>query len=170
MIDLRIRPPKAGDGAGAAVAWCDFAEFYQELAPDSFQSPRRDGLEAWLEDKLLTGDDDAFVRVADLGGEAVGFVAARFMPPHEDAERLLVRELALTRVFVNALAVQRDHWRSGAGTELMAAVEQWARARDAHLVTLDTYAASPVSVPFYEHRMGYRRHGIVFAKWLRQLN
>ncbi|WUH99075.1 GNAT family N-acetyltransferase [Spirillospora sp. NBC_00431] len=169
MIDLLIRAPRPGDGAGIAVAWCDFAEFYQEIDPDSSRSPRRDGLDAWLEGELLTSDEDRFVRVADLDGDAVGFVAARLTPPHEDADRQLVRELAHTRVFVNALAVQRGHWRSGAGTELMTAVEQWARAREAHLITLDTYAASPVSVPFYERRMGYNRQSIVFTKWLTAL-
>ncbi|WP_165968981.1 GNAT family N-acetyltransferase [Actinomadura sp. KC06] len=167
MIEFRIRAPQPGDGAGVAVAWCDFAEFYQEINPESFRSPNRDGLDAWLEGKLLTDDEDRFVRVADLGGEAVGFVGAAFMEPHEDADRQLVRELAQPRVFVNALAVQRGHWRSGAGAGLMTAVEQWARAREAHLITLDTYAASPVSVPFYERRMGYQRQGIIFGKRLR---
>ncbi|TDB88634.1 GNAT family N-acetyltransferase [Actinomadura sp. KC216] len=167
MIELRIRPPEPGDGAGIALAWCDFAEYYREIDPESFRSPRRDGLDAWLEGGLLAGGDDRFARVADLGGDAIGFVAAKFMRPHEDADRQPVREVTLPRVFVNALAVQRRHWRSGAGTGLMAAVERWAGAREAHLITLDTYAASPVSVPFYERRMGYRRQSIVFTKRLR---
>ena len=89
-----------------AVAWCDFAEFYKELAPESSQSPRRDGLDAWPESKLLIGDEDGFVRVADLGGEAIGFVAAVFLRPHEDADRQVVRELGHPRVYVKALAVQ----------------------------------------------------------------
>ncbi|MFI0408164.1 GNAT family N-acetyltransferase [Actinomadura sp. 3N508] len=167
MIELGIRPPEPGDGAGIAVAWCDFAEYYQEIDPESFQAPRRDGLEAWLESGLLTGGHDRFVRVADLGGDAIGFVAAKFLRPHEDADRQVLREVAVPRVFVNSLAVQRRHWRSGAGAGLMAAVEEWADAREAHLITLDTYADSPVSVPFYERRMGYRRQSIIFTKRIR---
>jgi hypothetical protein len=31
---------------------------------------------------------------------------------------------------------------------------------------LDTYAASPLSVPFYERGMGYRRRSIVFERRL----
>ncbi|WP_268920402.1 GNAT family N-acetyltransferase [Actinomadura soli] len=115
----------------------------------------------------MTREEDRFVRVADLDGSAIGFVDAVLARPHEEAERQLLRELALPRVLVNALAVQRGHWRSGAGAGLMTAVEQWARARGAHLITLDTYATSPVSVPFYERRMGYHRQSIVFAKRLR---
>ncbi|WP_242909263.1 GNAT family N-acetyltransferase [Actinomadura terrae] len=167
MIDFEIRAPRSGDGAGIAVAWCDFAEFYQEIAPETFQSPRRDGLDAWLEAKLLTREEDRFVRVADLDGTAIGFVDAALARPHEEAERQLLRELALPRVFVNALAVQRGHWRSGAGAALMTAAEEWARACGAHLISLDTFAASPISVPFYERRMGYHRQSIVFAKRLR---
>jgi transcriptional regulator with XRE-family HTH domain len=80
--------------------------------------------------------------------------------------RQVTRDLSLPRVFVNALAVRRSHWRGGAGTELMKAVEQWARERGARLIPLDTYADSPLSVPFYEHRIGYQRQSIVFAKSL----
>ncbi|GAA2460277.1 hypothetical protein GCM10010191_95930 [Actinomadura vinacea] len=49
MIDMLIRAPRAGDGAGIPPAWCDFAEFYREIAPEAFQSPRQDGLDEWLE-------------------------------------------------------------------------------------------------------------------------
>lgn len=101
--------------------------------------------------------------MCDLAGEAVGFVHARFLPPHEEAERQVTRELGAPRIYVNSLAVQRDHWRGGAGTALMKAVEEWGRERGARLIGLDTFAASPVSVPFYEKRMGYERHAIVFS-------
>ena len=34
----------------------------------------------------------------------------------------------------------------------------------ARVVSLDTYAHSPVSVPFYERHMSYQRRSIAFAK------
>jgi len=63
-----------------------------------------------------------------------------------------------------------DHgiWHRGAGTALLKAAESWGRERGAEIVRLDTYAHSPVSVPFYEERMGYTRRSIVFHKWLRR--
>ncbi len=67
---------------------------------------------------------------------------------------------------IDALIVHRDHWRLGAGTVLLEAAEAWGRERGAQVVRLDTYADSPVSVPFYEHRMGYQRRSIVFQKRL----
>ena len=45
--------------------------------------------------------------------------------------------------------------------------EQWARSRGAALVSLDTNLRSPLSVPFYEDRMGYARHAVIFRKVLR---
>lgn len=54
----------------------------------------------------------------------------------------------------------------GAGTALMTAAEECARGNDAVLISLDTYLHSPLSVPFYEQRMGYRRQAIAFRKEL----
>jgi len=65
---------------------------------------------------------------------------------------------------VDALVVMKENWRHGAGAALLEAAESWGRAKGAEIVTLDTYAHSPVSIPFYEQRMGYQRRGIVFDK------
>lgn len=32
------------------------------------------------------------------------------------------------------------------------------------MISLDTYLHSPLSVPFYEQRMGYRRQSVAFQK------
>ncbi|NEA23530.1 GNAT family N-acetyltransferase [Actinomadura bangladeshensis] len=168
MTTFEIRAARSEDGSGVAEAWQDSAEFYRQIAPDWFRSPRSDGLARWLVGKLVGGGADRLALVADQDGEAVGFVHAALSLPIEDADRQVTRDAEMRRVFVNALAVQRSHWRSGVGTALMEAVERWARERGAELLTLETFAASPVSVPFYEDRMGYERHAIVFAKRLRE--
>lgn len=167
MSEVLVRPPRSCDGVGAARAWLDFAEYYTKLDPDSFQVPRDEGLSDWLEDRLLgVYSADHFVRVAELGGEVVGFIDATFLPPDREAPWQLVREVVVPRVFVNALAVQARHWRGGIGTKLMNAVEEWARVRQARLIVLDTYTKSPISVPFYEQRMEYTRQSLRFAKRL----
>jgi hypothetical protein len=48
----------------------------------------------------------------------------------------------------------------------MRAAESWGRDRGARVARLGTYAHSPVSVPFYENRMGYQRRAIIFQKKL----
>lgn len=167
MSEVLVRTPRACDGAGAARAWLDFAEYYTNLDPEAFQLPRTEGLVRWIEERLLgVYSPDDFVRVAELDSEVVGFVDATFLPPDQEAPWQLVREVVVPRVFVNALAVQAQYWRGGIGTRLMNAVEEWARSRQARLIVLDTYTRSPISVPFYEQRMEYTRQSLRFAKRL----
>jgi len=66
----------------------------------------------------------------------------------------------------NALMVAESYRRAGAGTALMAAVERWGREHGAVLVALDTNLRSKLSVPFYEDRLGYVRHAVIFRKYL----
>jgi GNAT superfamily N-acetyltransferase len=86
--------------------------------------------------------------------------------PMPDAGRQLVREVGQLRVFVNALAVQAAYRRRGVGTRLLEAVEGWGRQQGATLISLDTFIDSPLSVPFYQRRMGYQRRAIIFQKRL----
>jgi hypothetical protein len=48
----------------------------------------------------------------------------------------------------------------------MTAVEQWGIGHSAVLVALDTNLRSALSVPFYEDRLGYVRHAVIFRKYL----
>jgi GNAT superfamily N-acetyltransferase len=91
---------------------------------------------------------------------------ARIEPPGPNAAAQLTREHGWTRLVVTSLIVDRGHWRGGAGTALLEKAEAWGRARGAQVARLDTYAYSPVSVPFYEDHMGYQRRSIVFQKRL----
>jgi GNAT superfamily N-acetyltransferase len=104
--------------------------------------------------------------VAELDGQVVGDVSARLERPADDAERQLLRDLGRTRLSVDALGVLAAYRRRGVGAQLMAAAEGWGRDRGAVRSVLITYHASPLSVPFYEQRMGYERQSIVFEKRL----
>jgi GNAT superfamily N-acetyltransferase len=73
--------------------------------------------------------------------------------------------LAFPRGEVNSLGVLSSHRRRGIGTALMAAAEEWLRARGAGVVVLNTYLRSPESVPFYDS-IGYERVSIVFERRL----
>jgi GNAT superfamily N-acetyltransferase len=84
----------------------------------------------------------------------------------DSAPRQVLRELAWRRLLVNALAVRTDYWRRGIGRQLLGAAEAWGQERGARLAVLDTYLHSPVSVPFYEQGMGYRRQSLSFSKSL----
>ena len=165
-MSVTVRPAHPGDGAGIARAWQSAAAYYADLDPDHFQLPRAEGLAEGWDDQLGHDYQDSLQVVAELDGRVVGWLAARIESPEENAAAQLTREQAWTRLVVDALLVDRACWRQGAGTALLAAAEAWGRGRGAQVARLDTYAHSPVSVPFYEDRMGYQRRSIVFQKRL----
>ncbi len=141
--------------------------YYAEMDPNAFQVPNEEGLADWFESFL--GEplkENQLSLVAELDGEVVGSLEASILKPDDTADRQMLRELGETRLFVNAMGVDRAHWRSGVGSALMRAAEDWAKERGATRSGLDTYIDSPVSVPFYEERLGYTRHSINFRKRL----
>ncbi len=163
---LYIRAPRAGDGAGLARSWIDAGSYYAQLAPDLFQVPEEDGLAAWLEDGLLNVPSDELILVAEYAEQAVGFIHAAIQPPLATAARQFVRDVAYPRLSIHALVVQQAYWRQGIGTQLLATAEEWGRSRGASIALLDTYSESPISLPFYEQRMGYQRRAIHLRKLL----
>ncbi len=163
---LHIRAPQVGDGVGLACSWIDAATYYTQLAPDLFQVPQEDGLAAWLEDGLLNVPAEELILVAEYAGQAVGFIHAVIQPPLESAARQFVRDVAYPRLSIPALVVQQAYWRHGIGTQLLTAAEEWGRSRGASIALLDTYSESPISLPFYEQRMGYQRRAIHLRKSL----
>lgn len=164
---IRIRPPRKDDAEALAEIHLENCRFYSELDPDAFQVPREEGLVEWFASFLeeASGEDELTL-VAEVEGEVVGMLEGRIERPAESADRQLARELAEKRLFVSFVGVLRQQWRSGVGSELMGAAEEWGRRRGATVAALDTYIGSPVSVPFYEQRLGYRRHSINLRKRL----
>ena len=128
--------------------------------------PHAEGLAESWDSQFARPGDDSLNLVAELGGQVVGWLWARIEPPGQNASAQLTREHGWTRLVVDSLIVDRDHWRGGAGTALLEAAEAWGLEHGAQVATLDTYAYSPVSVPFYEDHMGYQRRSIVFQKRL----
>jgi GNAT superfamily N-acetyltransferase len=165
MESVVVRPARPGDAADLARNWLDVARHYAGLDADTFQVPAADGLVAWFEGLLARPrSDDAVWLVAQVDGRVVGDVAAHLERPAEDAERQLLRDLGRVRLYVDALGVEEAYRRRGVGARLMQAVEAWGRDKGAVRSVLTTYHDSPLSVPFYERRMGYARRSIVFEK------
>src|SRR5262249_9888284 len=164
---LTIRAGRPGDGRGMARVWASAADYYADLDPRHFQRPETQGLAESFEDSITQAGNDALVLVAELDDRAVGWLAARIQRPEADAAAQLMREPSWTRLAVDVLIVDTAAWRHGAGTALLTAAESWGRDQGARVARLGTYAHSPVSVPFYEDRMGYERRAIIFQKELR---
>jgi GNAT superfamily N-acetyltransferase len=166
-MSVTVRTPRPGDGAGLARVWLSAAAYYADLGPEYFQVPPAEGLAESFEAGLGTDAEDGLMLVAELHRRLAGWLTARIEHAAPGAARQMVREHGRTRLIIDALLVDQAVWREGAGTALLTAAEAWGRDRGAEVVRLDTYAGSPVSVPFYERHMGYQRRSIVFQKPLR---
>lgn len=167
MTDARIRPARPGDGVGCAEVWMDVGRYYNALDAQAYQVPNPEGLAEAFEQHIVNAGPDQLRLVAETEG-IVGLLVASLQRPDRRPDLELVRDLSRLRLFVQALAVAAPYRRTGVGTALMVAAETWARQHGAAIVSLDTYARSPTSVPFYESRMGYARRAIIFRKELDQ--
>jgi GNAT superfamily N-acetyltransferase len=165
-MGIEVRPVRAADASALAAHWIEAGEEYARIDPSAFRVPDKVGLIERLERSIARerGDDEVWL-VAELDGEVGGTASGRVVRPAEDAGFELVRNAGRARLVVEALIVGAEHRRRGVGRALMAAVESWGRWRGAKVALLDTYARSPMSVPFYE-TLGYERRQIVFEKRL----
>jgi GNAT superfamily N-acetyltransferase len=148
-----------------ARIWVEAGRYYAERDPALFQVPAEDGLAERFDHNIEEERaGDAFQLVAEEDGTILGMIAARLAQPVGNPEMQLVQFFGQRHVVIELLIVDRTRWREGIGTLLMREAERWGRERGAELARLDTFADSPVSVPFYEDHLGYRRRSVIFEK------
>jgi GNAT superfamily N-acetyltransferase len=163
---ITVRAPLPGDGEGVAAAWVDCGRYYSQLDPELYQVPAGEDIGSRFEQLLADDPGPGTCRlIADLSGEAVGYLVALLRPAATRPEAQFSRAKTRARVWVDLLIVQEHARGVGVGSALLTGAENWALEQGAALVELDTWERSPLSVPFYEHR-GYGRHGVQFRKML----
>ena len=165
MSEVTVRAAQPGDGAAIALLSRDSADYYSELAPGAFRRPDEDGQAEWLDSFLPADGEREIALVAEIDGRVVGYLEARLEEPLDSARYQTNPELAERRLFIGALLTARSHWRRGVGSALVAAAEAWGRERGATVSLMDTFAESPISVPFWEGR-GYRTRNVLMRKRL----
>ncbi len=164
---LILREIRPGDGEGCARAWRDAGRHYAALVPEVIHEPAAQGLVEWFERGISDErDGDTLWLVAEDDGQVVGVIEAVMARPSPEARWQLQRDLSRTRLVINALAVVEEYRRKGVGTALMEAAETWGRDNGAVVALTDTNLSSPLSVPFYESRMGYDRQAVILRKTL----
>lgn len=167
MPEIVIREFVTGDGVALAEMIRENSALYAELAPDYFKQADAEGLVEFIEgdDEWRAGTDN-FGRVAEADGEVAGYVEATLQAPLESARWQSQRDLAAPRLHIGFVQTSDRFKRLGVATCLVEAAEAWGRERGARVAICDTYLDSPMSVPFWERRMGYTRRAIVLRKEL----
>lgn len=166
MTDVSIRVSRPGDGVECASLWREIGGLFAAMNPRTFRVPAEEGLAEWFEQihAVYRNDADKVLLVAEVDGVLAGTVSASLHEPLDTADRQVQTDLARRRLHVDSLAVTGTRRSGGVGSALMRAVEEWGRSQGAEVVILETETNNPMSVPFYEQRMGFTAQAVIFRK------
>jgi hypothetical protein len=100
-----IRGLRPEDGPGLAQVWMDIATYYTDLDPDLFRMPDREQVQHGFDElahRELRAHTDDGAWVAETDGQIAVLLFARLEPPLASAGWQLLRDLARTRLIVDA--------------------------------------------------------------------
>lgn len=148
MEEIRVRDAGPADAEGLARVHADVARYYAERGPSYF-------------------DEGELRLVAEIDGEVVGALAARLVEPASADDRSGGRsDDGETRLRIDYLATAAERRRSGIGTALVRAAENWGRGGGATIAETTAFRGSALSIPFWEDRMGYEEQPMSLEKRL----
>jgi ribosomal protein S18 acetylase RimI-like enzyme len=166
-VAVTIREARDDDAAGIARLGQENSAYYTRLAPEHFRLPDEEGLVKFIaSDREWRERPDTLALVAEDNGVIAGYLEASLQFPDETAKWQGQRDLSDVRLFINFVGTADAYKRQGVATGLVSAAEAWGRQRGAVVALCDTFIDSPLSVPFWERRMGYERRAIIFRKRL----
>ena len=164
-MNVVVREYRDGDAAGIVQISRDNARYYAALAPDYFKIPDDEGfIELVEKDGEWRDAPENLALVAEVDGRVAGYLEASVRPPLETARWQAQRDLAHARLAINFVGTADVFKRKGVATQLVEAAEEWGRAKGAVIAICDTYIDSPLSIPFWEQRMGYERRAVILRK------
>ena len=144
---MQIREARASDVPQIVAIWKDFMEFHRKL-DESFAM--RKGAPARFGDYLrdLVNQTDSQLLVADEGSTVLAYSIAyiRPYPPVFEHEYFGL---------ISDLAVIRERWRMGIGSQVLARVFDWFRANKVDQVELRVASANSVGAAFWK-KHGFR--------------
>ena len=162
-----VREYRDGDAPGIARISRENSRFYVRLAPEYFKAPDEEGFVDFIEsDGEWRDAPENLALLAEVDGEVAGYLEASVQPPLETARWQAQRDLGETRLMIGFVGTADAYKRTGVATRLVEAAEAWGRSKGAAVAVCDTFIDSPLSVPFWERRMGYTRRALIFRKVL----
>jgi GNAT superfamily N-acetyltransferase len=160
--EVVVRRATRDDAPALAELSVESSALYARLAPDAFAEAERDGFAQWIAE----GWDDGpttLALVAEIEGTIAGYLEAVVQEPEPWRRFFGNRDLRERRLFVNAVLTAEAYRRRGIASQLVERAEAWGREHGASVALLDTWAESPVSVPFWKH-LRYAPRSIVLRK------
>ena len=103
--------------------------------------------------------------MAELDGDVVGYLEARLEEPLDSAGYQTNRSWPSGACSSTRSSLRARTGAAASARRSSSAAETWGRERGATVAVMDTYAESPVSVPFWEGR-GYRTRAVIMRKRL----
>ena len=162
--EIVVRRATREDAPSLAALSNESSAYYARLAPELFAEGDLDGFAEWIAAEWDDGPG-TLALVAEVACDVAGYLEAVIQEPEERRRFFGARDFRGRRLFVNGA--------DGGGPPpprrrelLVEKAEAWGREQGASVVLLDTWAESPVSVPFWERRMGYGRRSVVLRKTL----
>jgi ribosomal protein S18 acetylase RimI-like enzyme len=162
MEPVTIREARRGDEQAIARIHAEVARYYLDLAPDYFEVLER--FAEQLATEAPATESATLHLVAEAGGQIVGALVARLLPPEDSAKREITPELEATSLRIEYLAVRAASRRQGVGTRLVEAAEAWGREAGATVAETTTYHGSPLAVPFWGEHMSYEELSVNLRK------
>jgi GNAT superfamily N-acetyltransferase len=163
--EISVRDALPGDAAALELVHADVARYYSRAAPHYFRAAVLSGITGERTADRPSDDDMTLRLVAEVNGEIVGALAARLLQSADGQERPDAQP-AERRLRIEYLATAAGSRRGGIGTRLVEAAEAWGRQAGATIVETTTFQDSPLSVPFWEDRMGYEELALTLEKRL----
>jgi GNAT superfamily N-acetyltransferase len=151
--NIRVRDARPGDAEALERVHADVARYYTKPVPHYFRAAVIDGVGAGDDSDAASTQGATLRLVAEVEGEVVGALAARLLRP--EGEGSAGGEPGETRLRIDYLATAPERRRSGVGTRLVEAAETWGREAGATIAETTTFEGGPLSVSFWEDRMGY---------------
>jgi ribosomal protein S18 acetylase RimI-like enzyme len=151
-----IREATQADAAALAAIYLDSARHHAEIDPGMYRLPDESDVLARIQAKLADHQTSLFV--AEAEHEVAGMLEVQVLD--EPRAGSMTAHVPTARL---AIAVRGGRRGRGAGTALMAFVDQWATEQGCRRLILDTAAANSGALRFYR-RLGYRTYGLLLRK------